>query len=67
MTELGDIHTVMASFHQDISDRQTAYRRTSRQELKYAASPRVARAWLADRMSAWPERYRSKCWINLPP
>jgi hypothetical protein len=37
-------HAVMASFHQDASDRQTAYRRTSRQELKYAASPPAVRA-----------------------
>jgi hypothetical protein len=57
-------HSVMASFHQDASDRQTAYRRTSRQEIKYAASPPAARAWLASRMSTWPERYRSKCWLN---
>lgn len=57
-------HSVMASFHQDASDRQTAYRRTSRQELKYAASPPAARAWLASRMNTWPERYRSKCWLN---
>jgi putative transposase len=57
-------HSVMASFHQDASDRQTAYRRTSRHELKYAASPPASRAWLASRMSTWPERYRSKCWLN---
>jgi hypothetical protein len=55
-------HSVMASFHQDVSDRQTAYRRTSRQELKYAASSPAARVWLANRMSAWPERYRRKFW-----
>jgi hypothetical protein len=57
-------HSVMASFHQDASDRQTAYRRTSRQELKYAASPPAAGAWLASRMRTWPDRYRSKCWLN---
>jgi hypothetical protein len=57
-------HSVMASFHQDASDRQTAYRRTSRQENKYAASSPAARAWLASRMSTWPKRYRSKCWLN---
>jgi hypothetical protein len=57
-------HSVMASYHQDASDRQTAYRRTSRQEIKYAASPPAARAWLASRMRTWPERYRSKCWLN---
>ena len=57
-------HSVMASFHQDASDRQTAYSRTSRQEIKYAASPPAARAWLASRMSIWPKRYRSKCWLN---
>jgi TniQ len=57
-------HSMMASFHQDASDRQTAYRRTSRQEIKYAASPPAARSWLASRMSTWPERYRSKCWLN---
>ncbi len=57
-------HSVMASFHQDASDRPTAYRRTSRQEIKYAASPPAARAWLASRMENWPERYRSKCWLN---
>jgi hypothetical protein len=57
-------HSVMTSFHQDASDRQTAYRRTTRQEIKYAASPPAARAWLASRMSTWPERYRSKCWLN---
>src|ERR1700726_1061449 len=60
-------HSVMASFHQDASDRQTAYRRTSRQEIKYAASPPAARAWLASRMSTWPERYRSKCRLNPQP
>jgi hypothetical protein len=38
--------SVMASFHQDASDRRTAYRRTSRQEIKYAASAAAARAWL---------------------
>jgi hypothetical protein len=37
-------HSVMASFHQDASDRQTAYRRASRQELRYAASSPAARA-----------------------
>ena len=57
-------HSVMASFHQDASDRQTAYRRTSRQAIKYAASPPGA-VWLASRMSTWPERYRRKCWLNL--
>src|SRR5208282_1043979 len=56
-------HSVMASFHQDASDRQTAYRRTSRQELKYGASPSEAREWLASRIGTWPERYR-KCWLN---
>jgi hypothetical protein len=56
-------HSMMASFHQDASDRQSAYRRTSRQELKYAASPPASRAWLASRMSTWPERYR-KYWLN---
>ena len=60
-------HSVMASFHQDVSDRQTAYRRSSRQELKYAASSPAARAWLAERMSIWLERYRSKCWTNPQP
>jgi Bacterial TniB protein len=58
-------HSVMASFHQDASDRQTAYRRTSRQAIKYAASPSAAAVWLASRMSTWPERYRRKCWLNL--
>ena len=29
-------HAVMASNHQDVSDRQTAYRRASRQKLRYA-------------------------------
>jgi hypothetical protein len=57
-------HSAMASFHQDASDRQTAYRRTSRQEIKYAASPPAVRTWLASRMGTWPERYRSKCWLN---
>jgi hypothetical protein len=56
-------HSVMASFHQDASDRQTAYRRTSRQELKYGASPSAAREWLASRIGTWPERYR-KYWLN---
>ncbi len=58
-------HSVMASFHQDASDRQTAYRRTSRQAIKYAASSPAAAVWLASRMSTWPERYRRKCWLNL--
>lgn len=40
-------HSVMALFHHDASDRQTAYPRTSRQEIKYTASPPAARAWLA--------------------
>jgi hypothetical protein len=60
-------HSVTASFHQDVSDRQTAYRRTSRQELKYAASSPAARAWLATQVSNWPERYRSKYWLNPQP
>jgi hypothetical protein len=64
---LWSAHSVMASFHQDASDRQTTYRRTSRQELKYAASSPAARAWLANRMSTWPERYRSKYWLNRAP
>jgi hypothetical protein len=55
----------MAFFHQDASDRQTAYRRTTRQAIKFAASPPAARAWLASRMNTWPERYRSKYWLNL--
>jgi len=57
-------HSVMASFHQDASDRQTAFRRTSRQEMKYSSSASAARAWLVSRMASWPERYRSKCWLN---
>ena len=56
-------HSVMASFHQDASDRQTAYRRTSRQQIKYVVSPPAAREWLASRMSNWPELYQ-KYWLN---
>jgi hypothetical protein len=61
-------HSVMASYLQDASDPQTAYRRTSRQEIKYTASPpaAAARASLASRMRTWPERYRSKC-LAKPP
>jgi hypothetical protein len=57
-------HSVMASFHQDASDRQTAYRRTAGQEIKFAAIPPAGGAWLASRVRTWPERYRSICWLN---
>jgi hypothetical protein len=57
-------HSVMASFHQDASDRRTAYNRKMRQAIRYSSSPPPARDWLAARMSTWPERYRNKCWLN---
>jgi len=60
-------HSVMASFHQDASDRPTAYRRTVRQDMHIVAISPAARSWLSTRMQAWPDRYRRICWANPTP
>jgi hypothetical protein len=60
-------HSVMASFHQDASDRPPAYRRTVRQDMRFAATSPGARSWLSTRMQSWPDWYRRICWGKSDP
>src|SRR5882757_492589 len=60
-------HSVMASFHQDASDRPTAYRRTVRQDMRFSAISPGAWNCLSTQMQSWPDRYRRIYWGNPTP
>lgn len=58
-------HSLMASCHQDASDRVTGVPPQARQRARLAAIDPAGHAWLAQQMRAWPERYRQSRWIAV--
>jgi hypothetical protein len=60
-------HALMASYHEDASDRTTGIKAQSRQRARFSAAAPPGRAWLAERMQMWPETYRRNRWIDVSP
>ena len=58
-------HALMVSYHDDASDRDTGITAKTRQRARLSTAAPAGRAWLAARMSSWPQAYRQTRWINL--
>jgi TniQ len=58
-------HSLMASYHQDASDRHTGVRPQARQTMRLVGLPAAARLSLSLRMQTWPTKYRERRWIDV--
>jgi hypothetical protein len=58
-------HALMASYHQDASDRKSGFRRQTRQTARLAGQSPSARFALSMFMRWWPEEYRRRLWIAV--
>jgi TniQ len=58
-------HALVASYHQDASDRQTGVRPQARQSTRLSGLPLAARHSLSLRMQSWPKKYRQQRWIEV--
>jgi len=58
-------HALMASYHQDASDRDTGVRPQARQSTRLIGLPSAARLSLSLSMRSWPTKYRQHRWIDV--
>jgi hypothetical protein len=63
--EVEDDVALMASYHQDASDRPTGVRPQARQAMRLVGLPEPARLSLSLRMQGWPAKYKERRWVDV--